>query len=551
MSGNGPHILVVDDQLPNVRLLQEVLARAGYQSVEGVTDSRAVEDLVSARVPDLVLLDLHMPHLDGFAVLDRLAVVRQAEGYLPVVVLTADGDPKARHRALELGATDYLTKPFDITDVVLRCRNLLQTRRLYQELAEQNTALAAGLVASSANLRDSRAAREFARLLLDRLHGLVSLEERAATAAAELRHALAVDAVSLLLFEAGTAMPIAVNVDGASALRVPVGGGQAEHLAARAANGPWAWHAGVEPDIAAPPNGPYDALYYAPLAAGEQLLGVAVAGVRSEPGGATPDAPLDRMVELVGVANAALSEELGRRQEESKARARIIDIVEARAFHPVFQVVVDIRSGSTVGFEALTRFDDGVRPDVRFAEAERLGVGLRLEEATLEAALVDASGLPPGAWLSVNTSPQLILSNGRLTRLVGDATRVIVVEITEHMAVDDYQLLRTALRDLGSRVRTAIDDAGAGFASFRHVIELQPDFVKIDANLVRGIESDASRRALVVGMRYFGQQTGCTLIAEGVETEEERAALESLDITFGQGYLFGRPARLAAESVAS
>lgn len=551
MNGNGPHILVVDDQLPNVRLLQEILARAGYQSVEGATDSRAVDDLVKARVPDLVLLDLHMPHLDGFAVLDRLAELRRVQGYLPVVVLTADGDPKARHRALELGATDYLTKPFDIADVVLRCRNLLQTRRLYQQLAEQNTALAAGLVASDANLRDSRAAREFARLLLDRLHGLVSLEERSATAAAELRHALGVDAVSLLLFEADTATPIAVNVDGAPAVRVPLGGGQAEHLAARAANGPWTWQAGDEPGIATPPDGPYRTLYYAPLAAGEQLLGIAVAAIRSEPGEATSDAPLGRMVELVGVANGALSEELGRRQEESRARARIIDLVEARAFHPVFQPVVDIRSGSTVGFEALTRFDDGVRPDLRFAEAARLGVGLRLEEATLEAALVDASSLPPGAWLSVNTSPELVLSNGRLTRLTGDATRVIVVEITEHTAVDDYQLLRAALRDLGARVRTAIDDAGAGFASFRHVIELEPDFVKIDANLVRGIASDPSRQALVVGMRYFGQQTGCTLIAEGVETEAERSALESLGITFGQGYLFGRPARLAVGSIAS
>jgi len=123
------------------------------------------------------------------------------------------------------------------------------------------------------------------------------------------------------------------------------------------------------------------------------------------------------------------------------------------------------------------------------------------------------------------------------------------VEVTEHVAIDDYAPMREAMARLGPQVRLAIDDAGAGFASFRHILELQPDFVKLDRELVHDIQIEASRQALVVGMRYFAQKTGCTLISEGVETDAERAMLLELSIEFGQGYLFGRPTPVAELSL--
>jgi EAL domain-containing protein (putative c-di-GMP-specific phosphodiesterase class I) len=97
------------------------------------------------------------------------------------------------------------------------------------------------------------------------------------------------------------------------------------------------------------------------------------------------------------------------------------------------------------------------------------------------------------------------------------------------------------VRSIGPGIRLAVDDAGAGFASFRHILELRPAFVKLDRSLVAGIDSDPAKQALAAGMRQFAASTHCRLIAEGVETEKERATLLALDIQFAQGFLLGRP----------
>lgn len=129
-------VLVVDDNPANVTLLRAILERAGLRHVRAFTDSReAVASL--EQQPDLALIDLHMPHLDGYALLERL-VERAAGTYLPTVVLTADASPEALRRALEAGAQDFITKPFDATEVLLRSRNLLQTGFLHKELRQHN-----------------------------------------------------------------------------------------------------------------------------------------------------------------------------------------------------------------------------------------------------------------------------------------------------------------------------------------------------------------------------------------------------------------------------
>jgi putative two-component system response regulator len=134
-------LLVVDDEESNIRLLHRILSRAGYTHVIGTTDPREVEHLVKEMRPDLVLLDLHMPHLDGFGVLRQLAPLLTGGGYLPVLMLTGDATPEAKRGALSLGAKDFVAKPFDATEVLLRIRNLLETRFLYSTLETQNAAL--------------------------------------------------------------------------------------------------------------------------------------------------------------------------------------------------------------------------------------------------------------------------------------------------------------------------------------------------------------------------------------------------------------------------
>jgi signal transduction histidine kinase len=134
-------ILIVDDEPTNVRLLERLLEATGYQNLESTTDSRRVLELYRAFRPDLILLDLRMPHLDGIAVLEQLKAEIPADEYLPIVILTADAALEAKHRALAAGAKDFVTKPLDQLETLLRIGNLLHTRRLYLALEAQKRSL--------------------------------------------------------------------------------------------------------------------------------------------------------------------------------------------------------------------------------------------------------------------------------------------------------------------------------------------------------------------------------------------------------------------------
>ena len=137
----GAKILIVDDQEQNVRLLERLLQQAGYTTLESSTDPRRVLPLFTEFQPDLILLDLAMPHLDGFGVMRQLAGHIATDDYLPILILTADVTPEAKRRALSAGAKDFLTKPFDVVEVVLRIENLLHARFLHRELQRQNEVL--------------------------------------------------------------------------------------------------------------------------------------------------------------------------------------------------------------------------------------------------------------------------------------------------------------------------------------------------------------------------------------------------------------------------
>lgn len=134
-------VLIIDDEASNVRLLERILELAKVGHVRSTTDSREALKLFINEQPDIVLLDLHMPHVDGFTIMAQIQSSVSAGEYLPVLVLTADITPETRHRALTLGAQDFLTKPFDHSEVLMRMRNLLENRFLHSELRLQNTSL--------------------------------------------------------------------------------------------------------------------------------------------------------------------------------------------------------------------------------------------------------------------------------------------------------------------------------------------------------------------------------------------------------------------------
>ena len=149
-------ILVVDDEKYNVRALSRILTAAGYRAIQMTTDPATVRDLCREFHPDLVLLDLHMPALDGVAVLEQLRAAAPPQSYLPVLMLTGDQSAASRHRALAAGATDFVTKPFEMDEVLLRIRNLLETRYLHQEISLQNQHLETRVRERTAELQDAQ-----------------------------------------------------------------------------------------------------------------------------------------------------------------------------------------------------------------------------------------------------------------------------------------------------------------------------------------------------------------------------------------------------------
>lgn len=383
-------VLLVDDNPANIRLLRAILERAGLRHLRAYTDPREAVGSLERR-PDLALVDLHMPHLDGYAVLDQV-VARAGGSYLPTVILTADSNPEALRRALERGAQDFVTKPFDATEVVLRVRNLLQSSSLHKQLRLQN------------------------RWLRGRLDKQRALDE-------------------------------------------------------------------------------------------------------------------------------------AERGAYSEQRERIASVLRRGEIATLFQVVTDLATDSVVGVEALSRFaaEPARPPDVWFAEAERVGLGVELQILAIEHALAALKELPSAVFLAVNLTPDVILDRER--RLLAVAEPVLdrlVLELTEQFPVEDYDALNAAIAPLrAAGVRLAVDDTGVGYAGLRHLIALQPDIVKLDMSLTRGVDRDPARRALAGALVRFGSETGALVVAEGVETAAELQTLRDLEVPWVQGYVIARPQSLA------
>ncbi len=278
---------------------------------------------------------------------------------------------------------------------------------------------------------------------------------------------------------------------------------------------------------------------YAPVHVGNVV--VAVIGVCNRD--ADPVADLESVLPALGAFSSTLAVQVGpaieRRVTQKQQVQALMSLINRHDFETVFQPICDLSTRRAVGYEALTRFP-ATAPDVMFAEATALGVGLDLEMATINAALALSASLPAGCYISLNASPDLIASRFLHSRLVG-VERDVVVELTEHDAVKHYGDLRTALDALRPLARIAVDDTGSGYSSLQHLVELAPDVIKVDIALVRDINTDPARQAMVNAVTAFAQRIGATVVAEGIELEEQRDALLALGLQFGQGFLLGRP----------
>jgi PAS domain S-box-containing protein len=228
-------------------------------------------------------------------------------------------------------------------------------------------------------------------------------------------------------------------------------------------------------------------------------------------------------------------------------RASVEAILNDRPLRSLYQPILSTTGLAVIGAEALTRFSTtpSATPDVWFARAAEVGLGTDLELLALTTALESAEQLPSHIYLSINLSPDA-LADPRTSALLEQSSwppHQLVVEITEHVSVTDYATLADAvmrLRRLG--VRIAVDDAGAGYASFRHILKLRPDYIKLDRALVDGLDDDPAKRALAGAFVAFGGELDALIVAEGVETAAELAAVTDLGVHAVQGFHTGRPA---------
>jgi len=222
----------------------------------------------------------------------------------------------------------------------------------------------------------------------------------------------------------------------------------------------------------------------------------------------------------------------------------------------LFQPIVSLADGSVLGYEALSRGPIGTRlegADALFSTAAQRGVAAQLERICRFKAIENASGIPPGCLLFLNISPRVFEErNEALSRDVVGQNRLaqdrIVLEITEKQAIDDFDLFkRTLLHYSRQGFKVAIDDAGAGHNSLRAVTEVRPHYIKLDVALVRDIDRDRAKNALVSAIIIFARRIDAKVLAEGIETVEELATLIDIGVEFGQGFLLARPSAVFAE----
>ncbi len=254
----------------------------------------------------------------------------------------------------------------------------------------------------------------------------------------------------------------------------------------------------------------------------------------------------DSRLDLERIAEAA-SSDLAASATEAVPWLDVPRVLKADSIQMAFQPIVELVTRECIGYEALARFPDEeiISPQSWFNAAGAQGLSRELEILAVASALAQLDDLPAGVFVSLNVSP-VTAGSPELRELIPVEHRGrVVFEIKEDAAIVDYQKFTGAIDELRSTgVRIAVDDAGVADVSLRHMLDVRPDFIKIDTDVTRGVNVDPVKQAIVMAFRSLAAQANALSLAEGIETEEELETLRSLGITLGQGYLLGRPVYL-------
>jgi len=555
-------VMMVDDEPLMTELIQTHLEDEGYTNF--VVTNRPTEalELLRRERPGVLLLDLMMPGLSGFDVLEAIRADRDLR-YTPVIVLTASTGADSKLRALQLGATDFLAKPVDASELVLRVRNTLAFRQYHERMTHYDQVT---------GLPNERLFEDSVDALLDGQalrQGLMALVSITVPECRQLRESVDRRAAEDLAIVVAKRLERAIAADKESCIF----GNQADRRPRVARLGEQHFAAVLEglPDLDAVEQRTEQLLRALSEPVGIGLhevapvpsIGVAVSPADGDNASAlrrSADLAASHARELDGAQIAFASPELN---EKSYRRitlgAQLRGAARRGELRLHYQPKVDVASSRVAGMEALVRWqhpDLGLVPPLQFISlAEELGLMGSIGEWVMTQACTDAAELSrlghDGLCVAVNVSKPQVMS-GELVSLArqcvasaGLSARQLVVEFTESMLMDDVRrclALMGDLKDMG--VLLSIDDFGTGYSSLAYLKQFPLDELKVDRSFVKDLPGQPRDRALVRSIVELGHSLGMSITAEGVETEAQLATLDELGCDLFQGFLFSKPACL-------
>ncbi len=558
------YILVVDDTQVNVKLLLALLQHYGYHNSHGISDPRWIEPMLEEKLPDLILLDINMPHLSGHDILSWLKV-RWAEQAPPVIVLTAQTDRDTRMHALDLGARDFLTKPFDQQEVMQRIRNALEVHFLLKE-RNNRAALLQNLVEKRTADIERLSREDPVTHLPNRRALLAQLDDLLQKGQPALLYFLALEGMDEIARLHGHAMSESLSLHLRDRLL--------EHFGEHGTLGVWnssKWLLITRQPLAEGAVGEQALAILRHIAqpfAIDQIqvhidarIGISHTGM--------PHQSAEQLLRLAALAlpdissgwrlyQPSIEDALQKRIRLHEALRIALDNHE---FFLVYQPKIDLRSGRIIGAEALLRW---VHPELGFVSpvdfipmAEASGEILRIGDWVIDRAIrqleewLAARQVATDFHLAVNVSVQQLtqpdFARSLLHRLLRSRlpAGALEVEVTESGLMENVDLAREQLKLLSRhRVSVAIDDFGTGHSSLAYLKTLPVSVLKIDRAFVSSMDTDPQDQRLAETVIDMARNFGCITVAEGVEKPEQAAMLQDMGCEVAQGYWYSPPLKV-------
>ncbi|MEQ9638706.1 MAG: EAL domain-containing protein [Alphaproteobacteria bacterium] len=556
------HIVMVDDEPIMLEITATLLEDAGYSNFSAIEDSSQAMDILTQGRPDILLLDLVMPDVDGFAILEGVRNSSELE-HLPVIVLTSSSDPADKLRALSLGATDFLAKPVDASELALRVRNTLAAKAYQDQLAYYDNLTGLPNRRQFLSLLEwglKRALRDGTSLAvlhvaLDNLRGI---SDTVGPALADEILKVAAERVSAALRDSDI-LSHTTERDG-------------DRYAARFGSDDFSVALTGVDSVVAPAvvtRRLLQALKSPVTLDGHDYFLICSIGIAVFPqDGDSVDgivrnasAACDHARSIAGERYCFFSRDMNERSSqrmrlESKLR-RALSNGELR---PIYQPKVAVDSGQIAGMECLLRWshpeDGSISPATFIPVAEETGLIVEIGEWILERACEHAKQLHHDGGdalkVAVNVSGRQLLDQNfkkalsAALRHTGLDPSCLVLEITESIIMDDIDSSVRLLNEIkNTGVRISIDDFGTGYSSLSYLKKLPIDELKIDQSFVKDIPESKDDIAIVRAIVMMAKSLGLSVVCEGIETAEQMALLKTINCDLAQGYYLSRPLEFA------